>query len=91
MAGEEAREKKRKLRKLLLGLGFDGADGHVRVTRGKEFYLTGGSKETHCEMREGVLRVMDELDRRSRSLQEVSRDEFLEIAEKVGLPGRPKQ
>ena len=91
MADEARKKEERKLRKLLLGLGFDGADGHVRVTRGKEFYLTGGSKETHGEMREGVLRVMDELERRRRSLQEVSRDEFLEIAEKVGLPGRPKR
>ena len=87
MSGD-AREKER-LRRLLLGLGFDGTDGHVRITRGKEFYLAGGSKGTHLEMRGGVLRFMGELERRKRSLQHISREEFLEIAEEIDLPGRP--
>lgn len=81
---------KRKLRRLILGLGLDGTDGHVRITRGEQFYLAGGSRETHGEMRDGVLRFMGELKQRKRSLQEISREEFLEVAEKVDLPGRER-
>ena len=41
------RKKQGKRSALLLGLGMDGKDGHVRITSGPEFHLVGGSKETH--------------------------------------------
>ena len=48
----------------LLGLAFDAADGHKRITRGKNFLLAGGSEETHVLMRETILKVNERLDER---------------------------
>jgi hypothetical protein len=31
----------------LLGIGIDNKDEHTRITRGDNFYLHGGSEETH--------------------------------------------
>ena len=69
----------------LLGVGLDGEDGHVRVTKGRDFRLMGGSEQTHARMQEQAMRVQQELDRRGKRLSDVEPDEFQEIAEKVGL------
>lgn len=72
-------------RKVLLGLGFDCKDGHIRVTKGKNFRLYGGSEMTHEMMQEKAIKFNEHLDRRQKTLDEVNDDEFREIAEKVGL------
>jgi hypothetical protein len=61
---------------LLLGLGFDNTDGHKRVTRGDNFYLAGGSEETHERMAETVVKFNEKLSRRGKHLHELSREEF---------------
>lgn len=70
---------------LLLGVGLDNSDGHVRVTRGEEFYLVGGSRDTHEHMQEKVIKFTEELDRRGKRLADVSPKEFLEIARQIKL------
>jgi len=70
---------------MLLGLGFDNTDEHVRVTRGPEFFLLGGSHDTHQVMQEKAIRFTEELDRRGKRLADVSRDELLDIAHQAGL------
>jgi hypothetical protein len=70
----------------LLGVGLDGKDGHVRVTTGPNFKLVGGSAETHGVMQEKAIKVNEHLKKRGKTLETVSRDEFHEIADKVGLP-----
>jgi len=70
---------------LLLGLGLDHADDHVRVTRGQEFYLLGGSHDTHQAMQEKAIRFTEELDRRGKRLADVSRDELIDIAHRTRL------
>ncbi len=69
----------------LLGLGLDNADGHTRLTRGKNFVLYGGSEETHAKMQETTIKVTEKLERRGKSLEEVSprelRDIFREVTE----------
>ena len=77
-------EKKR----ILLGLGLDGKDGHVRMTKGPNFRLIGGSNETHGVMQEKVIKFNEELSRRNKTLEEVSGPELEDIADKVGLGGR---
>ena len=72
-------------RKVLLGLGLDCKDGHVRVTKGKNFRLYGGSESTHDLMQEKAIKFNEQLDRRSKTLDDVNEDEFREIAQKVGL------
>lgn len=72
-------------RSFLLGLGFDATDGHRRITRGKNFYIFGGSKPSHEMMREKCIKFNEELDKRHQSLDEIHRKEFYRIAEKIGL------
>jgi Trm5-related predicted tRNA methylase len=56
----------------LLGLAFDADDGHTRITRGKHFFLAGGSEDSHDHMRETVVKVTEELDRRGQQLTDIS-------------------
>ena len=63
-------------RAMLLGLGFDGDDGHKRIARGDNFCLVGGSEETHDRMTETVVRFNERLARRGKELHELSREEF---------------
>ncbi len=73
---------------MMLGVGLDNPDGHVRITRGKNFHLLGGSRETHEVMQEVAVKVNEHLDRRGKTLEQISKDEFREIAEKVA-PHKP--
>ena len=72
-------------KKILLGLGFDNRDGHVRVTKGENFRLYGGSEETHDTMQEKAIKFNEQLDKKRKTLDEIDRAEFREIANKVGL------
>lgn len=69
---------------VLLGVGID-SDGHKRVTRGPNFALVGGSKETHEQMTEKALKINEKLKARGKQLEQVSREEFDDIAHEVGL------
>ena len=72
-------------KKVILGLGLDNKDGHVRVTKGKNFRLYGGSEETHEVMQEKAIKFNEQLDKRRKTLDEINRDEFHDIAGKIGL------
>ena len=67
----------------LLGLGLDNKDGHVRITRGPNFQLLGGSTETHEMMTETAVKVNEELLRRGKRLQDVSPNEFKDILDRI--------
>lgn len=75
----------RAYKKILLGMGFDAKDGHVRITKGKNFRLFGGSEETHEIMQEKAIKFNEHLAKRRKSLEEINDSEFVEIAQKVGL------
>jgi len=77
--------KRKDAKKLLLGMGLDNKDGHLRVTKGDNFRLIGGSQETHEIMQEKVIKLNEELDKKGKKLDDISRNEFLDIADKVGL------
>lgn len=77
--------KNRVYRKVLLGLGFDCKDGHVRITKGENFRLYGGSRETHGLMQEKAIKFNEQLDKRSQTLDNLSKKEFADIARKIGL------
>jgi hypothetical protein len=70
----------------LLGLGLDNKDGHTRITTGENFRLVGGSEETHGVMQEKAVKLNEHLKRRGKTLDSVSREEFHEIADEVGMP-----
>ena len=64
----------------LLGFGLDNDDEIVRVTRGKNFELHGGSKDTHQSMQEKCIKFNEKLDARGKELGDLERQEFLDIA-----------
>lgn len=73
----------------MLGIGLD-SDGHKRLTTGPNFALVGGTEETHEQMTEKTVKINEKLKARGKQLEEVSRDEFDDIAQEVGLkPVKP--
>ena len=68
----------------MLGVGLD-SDGHKRITTGPNFALVGGSKDTHAEMTEKVLKINEKLAARGKTLESVGHQEFDDIAGAVGL------
>ncbi len=68
----------------MLGLGLD-SDGHKRLTTGPNFVLMGGSAETHECMTEKVVKINEKLSAKGKALEEVSGEEFDDIAHSVGL------
>ena len=68
----------------MLGLGLD-SDGHKRLTTGPNFVLMGGSEETHEVMTEKAIKINEKLTAKGKQLEEVSHQEFDDIAQAVGL------
>lgn len=75
---------KKKRKAVMLGLGLD-SDGHKRITKGPNFALIGGSKDTHEQMTEKAVKINEKLKARGKELHQVSHEEFDEIANEVGL------
>lgn len=67
----------------LLGLGLDAEDGHTRITKGDNFFLCGGSQETHAVMQETAVKINEHLDRRGQRLEDVSLRDLRGIARDV--------
>jgi hypothetical protein len=80
---------KQPVRAILLGIGLD-SDGHKRVTTGPNFALVGGKQETHEQMTEKVIKINEKLATRGKRLEEISHEEFDDIAHSVGLRRPPK-
>ena len=79
-----AKPEKKRGKELILGVGLDG-DGHKRLTSGPNFVLAGGSKETHEVMTEKVIKLNEKLASKGKQLEEVSREEFTDLAHEVGM------
>lgn len=71
-------------RALLLGVGLD-SDGHKRLTVGPNFALAGGTQDTHEAMTEKAIKINEKLTERGKALEQLSREEFDDIAASVGL------
>jgi len=67
-------------KKRILGIGLDGDEPVVRVTRGKNFHLVGGSQDTHESMQEKCIKFNEKLSRSGKELGDLDRQEFLELA-----------
>jgi hypothetical protein len=67
----------------LLGLAFDADDGHTRITRGKDFFLAGGSEQSHDQMRETVVKVTEKLDRRGQHLADITVEELVDLIDEA--------
>ncbi len=76
---------------MMLGVGLDN-DGHKRLTSGPNFVLVGGSQETHEVMTEKAIKINEKLAASGKQLEEVSHEEFDDIAQSVGLrPAKPER
>jgi hypothetical protein len=75
-------KKKRKV--VILGVGLD-SDGHKRLTTGPNFALVGGSEDTHEQMTEKAIKINEKLKAHGKQLENVSHEEFDDIAQEVGL------
>jgi hypothetical protein len=85
-----ASKKRPKRKAVMLGLGLD-SDGHKRLTTGPNFVLMGGSEETHEVMTEKAIKINEKLTAVGKSLEQVSHEEFADIAHSVGLKPHPPQ
>ena len=81
-----AKKTRTKKKAWLLGLGLDGRDGHIRVTKGENFKLIGGSEETHGVMQEKAIKMNEQLKHHGKRLEDLDGEEIHEIADKVGMP-----
>ena len=82
-----AKKKKPRRKAWMLGIGLD-SDGHKRLTAGPNFVLAGGSEETHEVMTEKAIKINEKLAAKGKQLEEVSHEEFDDIAHSVGLQRR---
>jgi hypothetical protein len=85
-----AEKHKKKKAAMMLGLGLD-SDGHKRLTTGPNFALLGGSHDTHEAMTEKAIKINEKLAAKGKKLEDVSREEFDEIAHSVGLQRRKEK
>jgi len=74
---------RKKNRAALLGLAFDAEDGQKRITRGPNFMLAGGSRETHGQMQETAIKINEHLGRKGRALADVSVNELRDIVAEI--------
>ena len=72
----------------LLGVAFDGDDGHTRLTKGKNFFLIGGSQETHAVMQETAVKINERLHRSGKRLEDASVHELRDICRDVADSSR---
>jgi len=71
---------------MLFGVGFDGRDGHYRQTKGENFFLVGGSAETHRVMQDKAGSLNAELKARGRSLEDIEDiEELRDIVNDAGI------
>ena len=77
----------------LLGVGLDGSDGHVRLTRGDNFDLVGGSEQTHKQMQEKCIKLNEKLKDRGRQLEDLEHAELHDLAQEceINLLQHPRQ
>ena len=68
----------------MLGVALD-SDGHKRLTTGPNFALVGGSEESHDKMTETAIKINEKLAAAGKQLENVSPEEFDDIAASVGL------
>ena len=78
----EVHDKEPNTKAHLFGLGLDGSDGHKRITKAEKFSIIGGSEQTHDKMTETLIKTVEDLSIRGKSLEETSMDEVSDLIRK---------
>ena len=71
-----------KLKAHMFGLGLDGSDGHKRITQAENFSILGGSEQTHDKMTETLIKTVEDLSIKGKSLEEASMEEVSDLIRK---------
>ncbi len=66
----------------LIGVGLDNKDGGKRITRAEKFSVVGGSEETHDRITETLVKTMEDIKRKGRTLEETGAPELAELLQK---------
>ncbi len=72
--------------RILVGVGLDCGDGHIRITKGKDFRLFGGSDETHAFMQEKAVKLAEAVERKGQTIGGMREEELIELTEKLQIP-----
>ena len=80
---KDVRENSTGDRAKLVGIGLDGTDGHVRLTKGENFELVGGSQETHDRMIETTMKFNESVKKRGKTLEQLERQEFRDLLDEA--------
>lgn len=67
----------------LLGVGFDAADGHMRLTRGERHDVLMGSEESHEYLSQLILKIEKELAESGLNLDGISPEELTELIKRA--------
>jgi hypothetical protein len=67
----------------LFGVGLDNTDEHKRITKGEEFFLVGGSQETHERMQDVAIHVTESLKSKGKRLQDACAEEVVDLIHKA--------
>ena len=66
----------------LFGFGLDCSDGHKRITQADKFSIMGGSEQTHDKMTETLIKTLEDLSIKGKSLEETSMEEVSDLIRK---------
>jgi hypothetical protein len=66
----------------LVGIGLDHEDGHARITRAEDFSILGGSEQTHERMTETVIKTVEDLSRKGKTLHNADPEELRDLVQK---------
>lgn len=74
----------------MLGVGLDNQnEEETRLTKGENYLLVGGSKQTHEIMQETAVRVNEQLEKKGKRLADLEPEEFRDVmSEAVEKTGR---
>ena len=77
----EQRDRQEEKSSFLLGVGLDNSDGHVRLTKGDDFQLVGGSEQTHQKMQDKVMELTEDMAKRGKAIKDIGPDDFKRVSE----------
>ena len=68
---------------ILCGLAFDNKDNHKIITTGENFYVAGGSADTHGNLVEKVMEFNEVIKKYGKKLDDLSEAEYYDVVKEV--------